>query len=283
MLRNSGSKRRGSYTAADYDENKSFDNLLTPEAIAFLKEAEDGITEAEGYDRFCYNDIDDNKDCEGKIRNCAFPFSITSHPLLYGEYDSTGRLCGRKSGSEPVSEERFAEFLDLLVIDEAANPAYSIFLANDFNATARQTQVIRSFISMGSPISDRPGSTEKAQKAKDYTDWSLKVIEEIEARNNEDFHIFALSADRANAAFNPIVYRDLSFAGISIFLVFLVVWAHTTSGFLACTTLAQIILSFPLTYFVYRLVFQVRYFAALQIVRIQIYSTILRFTDAFIR
>lgn len=90
----------------------------------------------------------------------------------------------------------------------------------------------------------------------------------VEGKNDEKYHVYLFSVDRTTASFDSIIMRDLSFAGGAILLVFLIAWAQTTSFFLASTTLAQILLSFPLTYLVYRGVFQVKYFATLQIMTI---------------
>ena len=145
LLRNSEKLRGGKYTAAEFDMDRAFDNVLNPTALAFLKAAEDEFTESEDYRRFCYNNFESNKDCDGKPRKCSIPVSITTHPLLYGEYDNSGNLCNVRKGSKELSDKQFDEFMRSLVIDDKLDPLYSRFLGKDFNSSTRVTQIIRSF------------------------------------------------------------------------------------------------------------------------------------------
>lgn len=172
-----------------------------------------------------------------------------------------GKLCDRISGSEPVSEKNFSLFLESLYYESEENASSSIFFATDFNLTEKRTQLIRSMILM------RQSDPKETKKEKiEYSKWAGNISKVVENRNDKYHHIFINSKVRASAAINPIALKDLSLAILSIGLVFIVVFIHTTSGILAFSTILQILLSFPLTYFVYRFVIRIRYFAALQIV-----------------
>lgn len=268
LLRNTkpGGKE-GSYIADDLDLKKKGQNVLTPESLAQLKFLEDELVSSQGFNELCWIDNQNEFDCDGNKRSCALPNSITNHPFLYGVFKNK-TLCGRKSTAEPVSRENFELFMNDMIVDGNPNVLYSIFLGKDFSASTKGTQIVRSFLLFGKPTTNSTTTEDKEKSLEIYRTWSKKAADNVDARSNGRYHFTALGEAYFNGAFSSIILRDLSFAVISIILVFIVIAFHTTSIFLACTALAQIILAFPLTYVVYRGVLQVKYFAALQIMTI---------------
>ena len=242
-------------------------NLLTRESLARLKYVEDQIVNEKSYDKYCWFNEKEAFDCEGKRLDCTFPNSITNHPLLYGQYDG-GRLCGRKADSKPVTEENFSSFIQDLTSNNPPNPLYSAFLGKDFDAVKKSTSIIRSFFYFGETLKNDTDTESIEKDALEYRSWITSLSGTISDLTDSNHHTFLVGVELLNAAFENIILRDLSFAGISIMLVFIIIWIHTTSLFLASTALSQIILAFPLTYLVYRGILQVKYFAALQIMTI---------------
>lgn len=260
--------------ADDYEQGE---NVLTPEAVAELKRLEDIVLSDTDYERFCLHD-DDQLDCSGAVPTCGLLESITNHPSLYGiESTETGKLCGRREGHAKPSEEAFAEFLDQLVTDgpgnrRRTNPDFSLLVSSEVvNGSTPKAFAARSVFRFGRPISGYNDSAKDVDKQTDeYLEWITGLLELIDSTETsyQDADVLAFSLDYANDSVSSQALKDMAFAGASIALVFLFVWFHTQSVFLAAATMLQVLLAFPVAYFVYRLVAQVRYFASLQIMTI---------------
>lgn len=274
LLRNT-EKKKGKRFPADVDTSKADrKNVLSRESLAALKKAEDDFYNTEGYERFCLRpDPMQKTDCAGKPRACALPRSITNHKLLYGrvKHETDTLICGRLQSSAPVSKAQFAAFMADIITDGKVSAMYAPFLGNDFNAQTRTTQIVRSFLQFGTPFekSKDPAEGNDTQAIKTaYEKWTGMAGEVVEKQTNDRFFLALSGAAYSEGRFQKIITTDLSYAGISILLVFVVVWFHTSSLLLANFTIMQIMFSFPLTYFFYRAVFQIKYFAALQIMTI---------------
>ncbi len=256
--------------AAKVNVEKEGTNLLTPQGLAFLKAAEDKLMNTEGFTQYCWRDENNLNDCSGRPRKCALPDSITNHPQLYGRETNTSRLCGRKNGSEPVSQAQFENFVNSLVSNDTVDPRWSVFMGTDFSNTSKSTQILRSFVHVGWPFlnstNPRDKNTDNA-KHKRFIAWAKDAVNELVKISTKQFHVSALGSF-TDDLFENVVNRDLSLAGISVILVFITIWIHTTSFLLAGAALLQILLAFPFTYFVYRAICQVKYFAALQVMTI---------------
>lgn len=269
---------RGTNRARNADVAVLFrgERVLTRENVARMKAVEDAVLADPRYAHFCYSDPN-LRSCNRTAVACSPPESIVSHPDLYGG-GSDDEVC-RKDGAEPVSEEQWDRFLVALVTDDGngkkvIDPDYVAYLGSDIadsisNSTVLTTAIARSNFVMGAPfkgfstVDDRVDDQLSA-----YTDWADPLVDRINAFSTADLDVFAVGEDYANSRFDSIVAGDLAFAGASIVAVFVVIWIHTSSMMLAVFAMVQIILAFPVTYAFYRLVLQIKYFAALQIMTI---------------
>lgn len=247
-------------------------NILNPKSFALLKKAEDAILNHKNYSEFCLVELG-NLDCNNKPLKCTVPRSVLNHPLLYGIYvnDSKGkaRLCGRREGHQAVDEDKFQQFLDSLWSYSDSSNSRNFFdsnLTKENNFSWASKSLIR--VAMPFPgysaIDDRQDEQLKIYES--FTENATSTINEDLSDLNHD--IFPISEQIANSSFGSIVLRDLSFSGLAILLVFLIIWVHTSSFFLACSAMLQVILSFPITFVIYHFVFRQKYFAALQILTI---------------
>lgn len=260
--------------------------VLTRENVAQMKEIEDLIVNDERYGEFCFFDPK-SKDCNGNVLACSPPSSILSHPQLYGRGEvGKGKYC-RKPGAQLVSEEQWELFLNELFVDDGKGGKkvggdYAALLGKDVTFASRKeggpsTAIVVSRFVMGGPykgyssINDRPGEQLDA-----YVEWSSSLVDRVNAFSTTDMDVRAIGEDYADGQFASVLLRDVSFAGASILTVFLVIWIHTTSLMLACFAMLQIVLAFPLTYAVYRLILQIKYFAYLQVMSILYVSIQLR-------
>lgn len=243
-------------------------NVLSRDALQLQKKVEDLIVNDPRYDKFCLKDPLVT-DCDGNVRSCVFPESILNHPNLYGIWDETRNLCDRKSGSD-LSESDFNAFLDSLKTSDETDPSRSFFPSTlDLDGQSLSTWASRSTIKMGIPLEGFTDIDESFEdQERNFSDWAEGVINAISDLSTNSFDASAVSYDYINSQFDSIVSRDLSFAIFAIILVFITMWVHTTSAFLASIAMLQIFLSFPLSYFIYYFIFRQAYFSALQILTI---------------
>lgn len=254
---------------ADLETAGDAEKILTKEGVALMKKAEDDIFNDQAYKRICFRDPDE-VDCSGEIAECARPLSILDSKHLYGKQDANGNVCGRKSGSEEVSDEAFAAFLEELVQEgdgtKRVNPDFAGYMGIDFTPESKTTWITQSQFRVGSPfkgfasVDDRPDDQTKL-----YDDFAKDVFDRIEGYTTPRIDVFLTGPSVADINFDSIVTRDLSFSIAAIVLVFLVICIHTSSPFLAATSMFQIFLAFPFAYVVYTYIFQQKYFAALQV------------------
>lgn len=259
------------------------ENMLTRENVAMMKRLEDEFRANDEYAYYCWYD-EDTLGCDGKVPECAFPKSITAHPLLYGVLNENGTLCGVKEGSEVVNQEQFDRFLAAIVEPAVeGNGVRAIvkdirpYLGADANVTETPTTfVTRSVFEFGLPFNvpskDFPSEDEdRSEQRALYTDWLKLLVPKLEdsARTaSKPLNLIMNGTVYSNSVFGQQATKDLAFAIVAIVLVMLFMWLHTGSLFLAATSMFQVILAFPLAYFVYRLIFRIAYFSSLQIMTI---------------
>lgn len=243
----------------------SVDNVLTPEAFALHKQAEDEILLHQNYSLFCLHDPN-QLDCDGNPRTCVLPRSYLNHPKLYGRVVDD-IPCDRRPGHDPVSDKDFNDFLNDMFGQDKYN--MKIFFDSNISATNRKAWAAQSSIYIGVPFPGFSSTDDNESKQDDmYVEWGNDVIEPVNDLSTSSHNLYAISQLLSNSLFDDIVLRDLSFSILAIILVFVVMWTHMSSLFLAAVAMLQIILSFPLAYVVYRLVLRQLYFAALQILTV---------------
>lgn len=247
-------------------------NILTKKGLALMKKAEDDMLSDPDYSKYCKYDPE-ARDCAGEVRDCVLPQSILISKHLYGIWAGEGddsRPCGRQEGSEEVSDEAFESFMNSLFEPNSDGeprpvPQYSQYFGTDLDQD-RRTWIAKSYFEVGEPFKgysnedDRPDDQQK-----EFETWASDAASRINDLTTPEIDVFLIGGALIEASFGSIVLRDLSFSIAAIVLVFIVIWIHTTSAFLAATAMAQIFLAFPIAYLFYKYVFRQDYFAALQI------------------
>lgn len=260
-------------------------NVLTRENVAEMKRREDEFEKSKRYGDFCWRDVNANKDCVGKVPACAPVKSITRHPRLYG-VQVRGIPCGVREGHDVVSEEDWDAFLkDISVEAQAGNGERAILqpIGQLIGKEANRTVVPQSWVAMsvfqfGAPLRGF-GAANRADLAKGvgreqvemYRDWVVRPLNEFKnPTSSADVKLDALAMgwNYAEVLIHKQIWKDLMFAAVSIGTVGLLMWLHTGSLFLSLATLLQVALSFPLGYFVYRFLAQVKFFSALHILTV---------------
>jgi len=284
VLRNTRPNSKKPYLPAVFDKTTTASNVFTPERLALMRQAEKKVLELQKYPRYCYKDA--STDCNNRTRQCALPISLSQSPFTYGEWDiELQKLCGFKS--EQIAPVRIPEYIIFLgsffpesfkksisaliqqlpklkILEQAREnqEKMSLALGTDFSQTNPTSQLMRSVIPMGYPV----GNLSTEELIVEFGKWAMeKVVPAINSLSTSKFHLQAVSASLVRPLIESAVIRVALFALGSVFLVFIVAAIHTGSFFLALITMLQILLSFPLPFFVYRYIFQIKHFGVLNV------------------
>eukprot|EP01063_Lacrimia_lanifica_P033900 TRINITY_DN6160_c0_g1_i1.p1 TRINITY_DN6160_c0_g1~~TRINITY_DN6160_c0_g1_i1.p1 ORF type:complete len:1323 (+),score=394.51 TRINITY_DN6160_c0_g1_i1:140-4108(+) len=97
-------------------------------------------------------------------------------------------------------------------------------------------------------------------------DWYLSPLsEDFDAEDNGDVELLYYMTGILWEKILSIIFRDVLLAAISFVFVYLYLQVHTESFFLATMGMFQVIMPFPIGYFVYRGIFQVDFFGTLSV------------------
>lgn len=245
-------------------------NVLTTDGLALMKKAEDVLLNSEDYQKYCLRDPDFT-DCQGKQLDCVVPKSVLLSDTLYGIYrEDNGKLCGRENDTKSISDDEFTKFRDSLLQkngnETRVDPFFAPFVGTDFSFENRTTWIAQSVFRFGRPFKGYKNLTDNpSQQTDEYEKWAAKVSDSIRNLTTPNIDVFLIGSTLIDASFGEVVLRDLSFSIAAIVLVFIVIWFHTSSLFLASTAMGQIFLAFPFAYVFYTFIFRQEYFAALQI------------------
>lgn len=246
------------------DDFKNVTNVLTRDAFALLKKAEDLIWKHPKYPTFCLRDPNP-RPCKKEPRECVLPTSFLNDPLLYGIWEDED-VCSRKSGNELVSQANFDKFIKELF---TTKKALLWHFSNNISESTSTSWTAQTVFKVGGPFRGYEDVDENQSEQDDlYLEWAESIATPIEDVTTSEIDVYPIGAFFGDAHFDSIVNRDLSFSIAAIVLVFIVIWLHTSSAFLATIAMLQIMLSFPLAYAVYHFVFRQLYFSALQILTI---------------
>ncbi len=138
----------------------------------------------------------------------------------------------------------------------------------------------RSVIPFGGPREGYKSSTEdedeQGKEVKEYVldnlyDDMTKVSKKSHSKETNTFYFMTqLIFD----VFIGILLRDTTAAVISVILVWVYMWYMLGSLFLASTGMLEILLSLPCAWFIFRVIFQIKYFAGLNALTIFIVCAI---------
>jgi hypothetical protein len=102
------------------------------------------------------------------------------------------------------------------------------------------------------------------QESKFYSDFIWPLANAFLNEGSSSLEIFMLNPVQIDKAFNEIFINDLVWIALSILLVLLYMMFHLKSVFLGVSAMINIVMSFPLTIVLYKLVFQIKYYGFLQ-------------------
>jgi hypothetical protein len=241
--------------------------ILTPENIKLIVHYENEIFDDQQWiDEFCYYDQRVSPtafSCNGALLSLA--------RIIYNTFDM-----------DTVTVAEIKEFTLNKTRDAQFGPTYQS-LFNPGVTTTEQTFIYRSFFFAGAPIATgkeiKNGTLTHSsiyatdndrfddQKAA-YVEWADKIWTEITVKHNGEFtdgnlRITALCYIVYSTYFNVLLQQGMFFIIFAVGSVLVYMTFHLQSIFLASVALFEILMSFPLAYFMYRIVLQISHYDTL--------------------
>ena len=248
-------------------------NMMRKAGLAFLQRLEDDIIKLEAWKDHCLIETRNTSSTSDPISGCAFPKSVVA-PALEAEKD----------------QEKDYDLSDAQVhyLVSSAHTSGGSCVTNTFTDT-NVSSVVRSTWSFGLPIKGYDSAVEDEQKQERYVDRTVirdGIAKQVEALVNGKFADEACSVSCTAGVHEFRVYFDYSglgsgwatrqlsadgpLAGASMAFVWMVMSLHTRSLSIASVGMLQILLSFPVTYFFYRVVLQISHFGTLQVLAVYV-------------
>ena len=255
--------------------------VFNPDALRLMKEIDDIIMDVPGYEDFCQLAYDGTADDANSL-GCVPRVSPTLH-----FFPSTTTFANGTVVSVPDGGGELVSDVDAVVRRFADDRrTYGYFLDGDFDATTLVNRMTRLKYPMGAPL---PGyadadDDEDAQEGEIGLGW----LDEVEVRLARRFGMRAafLSSPymgiptEANTEIrwyagylrskdsSSVIQYDLSWAGASILAVWVYMSFHTGSVFVGTLGMFEILMSFPVSIFIYRVLFRVSYLGNIQILSV---------------
>jgi len=177
-------------------------------------------------------------------------------------------------GVEPVSNLKMPVLAEYVAYMKEL-PSQAMFvdfhLDNQFNVSNTACKFTRSIIPFGGPLKGyadtKTNSTQQASKLKEYVLNNLEAsfAKASKGGYSEYLNVYYFMTALIFDIFIQILLMDASLAIVSVALVFIYIWITTGSVFLATVGMSEILLSIPVAWFFVRIIFQIKYFAGLNL------------------
>eukprot|EP00945_MAST-04E_sp_MAST-4E-sp1_P000986 g986.t1 len=243
-----GTRRTKGPTLKIYFEDTSGNgNMLRPDGLSFMKWVQDKVGKSPLWTEHCQllpgSDV------------CKSPWSVvtvaeTDMPAFYSD-------CALPTGGGLEQNDWFVE--------------------NAFAASNR-SKYVRAEWNFGLPVSGYDTPTEKLQKQNsvvkshiiDLKEWVEKEVKSGGGAGNDGVSLLYDFSGLGGYSAMKQLAADGSWAGGSILFVLMVMTIHTRSVAIACCGMLQILMSFPVTYFFYRIVLSIEHFGTLQVLAVYV-------------
>jgi protein dispatched 1 len=268
------SKQSEGGTLTFHFESEDLGSVFNRDALLLMREIDTLVMSTPGYENFCQLEYDgvNATGCVERVSPVLYFFPSVDDATGEVKYDGNGEL---------------TEDLDAIVaMFSNDRRSFGYFLDGDFDANGGVNRVTRVKYPMGAP---RPGyvavdDREGAQRDEIGEGW----LDAVEAKLFERFAMRAsflstpymglLNEDGTDIRFyagylrskdsQRIIGLDLSWAGASILAVWVYMSLHTGSVFIASLGMFEILASFPVSIFLYRVFFRVSYLGNIQILSV---------------
>ena len=260
-----------------YYQSLTTGNMLTSEGLQMMHEMETSLTTHASFVNNCLLHNVSN------VWQCKPPISI----VVGAESPIANEATAAAPNSLPTITQ--TTHIELLQWMHSTRAIYSNTVINTFDTTTNSSSSVRSIFQFGLPIAgyDTALTNEIEQKKtikKSIVQKKIATLAESIANALPDkYHICTLSCDATHQYRILFDYSGLSgvwamrqlsadgpLAGLSFAFVLIVMTLHTRSFAIASVGMLQILLSFPSTYFFYRIVLNIHHFGTLQVLAVYV-------------
>ena len=268
------SKQSEGGTLVFHFESDSGGSVFNPASLALMRDIDELVMSVPGYEDYCQLKYDPVTE---EVLGCATRVSPTSY------------FFPTKHNNATINDGRgdLVDDVDAVVrMFSEDRRAFGYFLDGDFDAAGGVNRVTRVKYPMGAPRAGYVAADDREddQRAEIGEGW----LDAVEARLFKRFAMRArflstpymglLNENGTDVRFyagylrskdsQRIIGYDLSWAGASILAVWVYMAAHTGSPFVATLGMFEILASFPVSIFLYRVFFRVSYLGNIQILSV---------------
>eukprot|EP00854_Cymbomonas_tetramitiformis_P029334 gene29334-36511_t len=246
--------------------------MLTLSNLKKIKEVEEMVKSVPGYSNFCFRKFNTSE--------CQPPLSIGSVQLAVRQEvlaDPNGTLsvmlqaelgAERGSGLYP-SDEDFIEIAKQLPLISSyySSPLFGsghdvtwFFDEHFVEGTSETCVAMRSAFVFALPLEgyDSP-SDRRSEQVAAYARFASQFRDMLNAAGGNELRVLHAGGEITEQEIKDIVKGDLLYAVGSLIVALLVILLHTRSVWITATAVLGLALSFPTSYFVFRVVCGVRY------------------------
>ncbi|GMH73348.1 hypothetical protein TrST_g2399 [Triparma strigata] len=254
----------------EHEDASTTTTIATAEKLQTMCEIEAKLatlTGADGYSNYCAL-IPGNP--SGKCQNMTL-----SYPLLYYGI--------HHDWSCPLLTQSDIDTQTTTMIDALSTDAGMLFYSFFFDKNVEDTTYpvkVRSMVQLGSPLEGYTSETDKmteqyAKYEKLFTAWEDPMFEYIgvehtstksafnQKHTKDGLEVRYWGFDIQQLEFKRVVQFDMFFSMFSLIFVYIWIFVHTGSFFLASIAMLQIVASLPIGNAIYKGVFQIEYFDTL--------------------
>ncbi|KAJ5077047.1 hypothetical protein M0811_00367 [Anaeramoeba ignava] len=224
-----------------YYECSGCDNLLTESKLKRIYKFEKDIFQHKNYNDYCLK--------EENQTECALQSTIINN-----YFDSYGNL---KPNIQEISQE----------IANSTQEA-ALYFDKNFNEGNLKTKYIRSIYTFGLPLKGYYNRRDRTDQQEDkFNDWIIGIVpDQAKDCETDSLKIYYLGSGLTQYMVDQMIIKDGLLIFASIVLVFLYTWFHTKSLYLTSLGIFHVLMSFPLSYFVYRIIVGEEFFSMLNFI-----------------
>ena len=246
----------------EHEQNDKVENIATPMNLQTICKLESEMPQTTEYKDYCA--LKKN----GQCANMTMSFPL----LYYGmDHDWTCPLLGQNEVDKKT--QAIIDTLD----SEAGLLQYGFFLDKDVKENGFPSK-LRSMIQLGSPLEGYSSETDELtaqnQKyVKFFKKWKINMFDFMgitsmntgfgETHVKDGIEVRYWGFDLQQLEFQNTVNFDMMFSMGSLVFVYVWIWVHVGSYFLASIGMLQIVASLPIGNAIYRQIFQIDYFDTL--------------------
>ena len=193
--------------------------------------------------------------------------SFTDSSCSTDSYKSFSEYFASQITAGTLTQTDIDNFLSQIASDSSLYNEYYIYLDTGFTQSNLVSKKARAIFLFGQPI-EKGGKRYKsylddpAGQTLEFTDWSFDREDDVKDYNT-DLDVDLYSDAWFDAKIQIYIIQDFILAAVSFVFVMIYVAVHLGSAFLGGTAMLGVLLSYPVTLFINRFIFQITFFMSL--------------------